>query len=361
MVEYASPEERTANYRAARLLSRPGVIMARAGTKHSRGVDTGRPCVTVAVARKKPASELTADELLPTRVDGIVTDVIETPVIRAHGPMDRIRPVIGGLSAHVDTGPFAGTLGGVVVDVSTNRLVALTNNHCAGLLYDPAYATPDSGRLAIVGLDMLQPSPGDGGTAPADRVGSVVRGHPMRFGTTQGTPVNVIDAAVCSIDEIGDAWFSILDAHAGPFLFGTAQAGMTVAKSGRTTGMTQGVVESANVAVNISYGAGDRNTAMFQDQIYYTGSVVSLPGDSGSLVLAIIDGQIRVVGLHFAGDDAGTMAFANHIHTVSNLLEISAWDGSVVIPRDLTPSVSVNNTLYLRSGDTNRPISHVVT
>jgi hypothetical protein len=69
---------------------------------------------------------------------------------------------------------------------------------------------------------------------------------------------------------------------------------MQVRKSGRTTGVTQGIILIRDVVLRVDYGeSGD---------CIFTGQVVSdlrsAPGDSGSL---IVDLANRAVGLLFAG------------------------------------------------------------
>ena len=77
---------------------------------------------------------------------------------------------------------------------------------------------------------------------------------------------------------------------------GTADefAGMPVKKSGRTTGLTSGIVKAINGEIEIAF-AGERK-AIFQNQII-TGDMTE-PGDSGSLLL---DQQNRAVGLLCGG------------------------------------------------------------
>jgi len=46
-------------------------------TKIKQGKDTGEPCITVFVKKKVKVSELRSGELIPSRIGGIKTDVVE--------------------------------------------------------------------------------------------------------------------------------------------------------------------------------------------------------------------------------------------------------------------------------------------
>jgi hypothetical protein len=68
---------------------------------------------------------------------------------------------------------------------------------------------------------------------------------------------------------------------------------------GRTTGLTQGVIQQIDVTVNVEYNG---QMVQFADQVF--ASSMSQPGDSGS---AILDMDKRVVGLLFAGSERVTI------------------------------------------------------
>ena len=127
-----------------------------AGTKVVNGVDTGEPCVVIGVEQKVDISQLDEKDIIPERLStNTKPDVVVMSKIFAHGsckdgggggcpPHDeKYRPLIGGISAVEETGT-ACTLGAIVKDSTDGTLVALTNNHCAGLKYDPNYRTPYS-------------------------------------------------------------------------------------------------------------------------------------------------------------------------------------------------------------------------
>ena len=93
-----------------------------------------------------------------------------------------------------------------------------------------------------------------------------------------------------------------------------AALGMSVRKSGRTTGYTTGTITLLNATVNVAYGS---RTARFSGQIITT--PMSQGGDSGSL---LVDGSSNVaVGLLFAGSDQSTIF--NPIDAVLSALQIN--------------------------------------
>jgi hypothetical protein len=93
---------------------------------------------------------------------------------------------------------------------------------------------------------------------------------------------------------------------------------LAVRKSGRTTGFTQGTIQSINVTVTVSYGVC--GMARFVGQIAIVPGTFSAAGDSGSPVLGDMDssGRRRPVGLLFAG--SSTVTFANRMSDVLGAL-----------------------------------------
>ncbi|RYD06191.1 hypothetical protein N752_04700 [Desulforamulus aquiferis] len=128
----------------------------------------------------------------------------------------------------------------------------------------------------------------------------------------RGGPANIVDCAVArpmSPDLITEEILGL-----GP-VNGIAEAkpGMSVVKSGRTTGITRGKVTA--VAVTLDVKLDDENSAHFTDQVIT--DMKSQGGDSGSLVLT--EGN-KAVGLLFAGSEKVTVF--NHIKTVLDKLNI---------------------------------------
>jgi len=55
----------------------PNVLSVRKGFKRVGGKETNIPCITVFVSKKKPLTELEANDVVPKEIDGVPTDVVE--------------------------------------------------------------------------------------------------------------------------------------------------------------------------------------------------------------------------------------------------------------------------------------------
>ncbi|PSL03218.1 hypothetical protein CLV30_108130 [Haloactinopolyspora alba] len=221
----------------------------------------------------------------------------------------RQRPLRPGLSvAHVDV--TAGTLGAFVTsaDGDGTDLQILSNNHVLA----------NSGQ-ARVGDAVTQPGAADGGTDPADRVGTLSQVIELR---TDGT--NVVDAATAELaegSEIEPAYPSgVLDS------WSDVRDDLEVEKVGRTTGTTRGRVTAIEVDdVGVEYPIG---VVDFENQIEVGGiggSAFSAGGDSGSMVYDVAGRS--GVGLLFAGSERGGedglgLTYCNPIGDVLRMLGV---------------------------------------
>ena len=162
------------------LLMKPGVVGVAVGYKNYQGDNTEQLALVALVEEKKPLEALSADEVIPRDINGARTDVVEVGVLRALqlGPRDRYRPSI---PAGVSMGHFkitAGTFGAVVKDKTTGEPLILSNNHVLANSND-----------ALVGDDILQPGPTDGGIRPTDVVAKLERFIRLRYvGDPEPTP-----------------------------------------------------------------------------------------------------------------------------------------------------------------------------
>jgi hypothetical protein len=303
------------------------------GRKVAGGGVTQERCVRVYVVQKIAESLLPPIYRIPKSVDGVPTDVIESPPAyilparprgrkakpKAAGPsacsvnrQQRQRPVVAGISA----GHFSITAGTVAAFCRSLRhgddpshVFALSNNH---VFADVNQAQP--------GDDLYQPGPMDGGTV-TDHFADLTRWAPIQIG---GRAPNRVDGAigqlragveyraeVCSIDRIT----------------GTDQAaeGMAVRKHGRTTGYTEGEVTDESYDALVGMDHSDPGVvALFESQMRIEAvapyPAIGLGGDSGSLVVR--KDKAVAVGLYFAGPIGGSYGIANHIGDVLNELEI---------------------------------------
>jgi hypothetical protein len=313
------------------LLKRLNVVATGIGYKETGGTKTSTLCIVCSVKKKVKANQLSAQDLVPTAVAGMPTDVVETGVIRVfQAPTGRFRPAPGGVSVgHVAI--TAGTLGCWVN--KNGQKVILSNNH--------VLANSNDGEI---GDAILQPGPFDGGGFPQDHIANLTQFVPISF---EGDPSecsfanavisifnlgckminsntlyrvikaqaadNLVDAAIATPLNAADVKDEIL--NIGP-IQGTAQGalGMPIKKSGRTTGLTTGEILQIDVTADVQYGGG--RTARFTDQLL--AGAMSQGGDSGS---AVLNDNNRLIGLLFAGSDTTTII--NRIEHVFSALGVS--------------------------------------
>jgi len=197
----------------------------------------------------------------------------------------RQRPLVPGASiAHRDV--TAGTLGAFVRD-SEGRVLVLSYNHVLA----------DTGR-ASVGDPVLSPGPADGGQPGTDRVATLTSFVRL---SSDG---NLLDLARAEVDDPALVGGNTVPEGRLAGVVEEVLDGVDVAKVGRTTGHTLGVVTAVELdGVTVDYGRGD--VFSFDDCIEVEGDGRSFSdgGDSGSLVY-LRDG-LSVVGLLFAGSTTG--------------------------------------------------------
>jgi len=306
------------------------------GYKKTGAVTTAEPSFVVYVQNKIPAGNLSRSQMVPKKLDGLNTDVVEIGVVKMLGARtSRSRPCQPGVSiGHYNSS--AGTFGAVVKDKQTGELMILSNNHVL------ANGSSFQQARAKVGDPILQPGPYDGGTLD-DRVGTLYRYVPLgknifesdcpvaaavaRGGNKmlglvrqnyeirfykRDTTENTVDCAVAKIDDRALVQAAILEIGA---ITGVAEAkpGTVVQKSGRTSGVSSGEIKSVGTTLQVEMGNEEK--VWFTDQVVTEMS--SQPGDSGSLVL---DRDRKAVGLLFAGSDK--MTVFNRITNVIDRLEV---------------------------------------
>ncbi|HEU4507600.1 MAG TPA: hypothetical protein VFR78_05125 [Pyrinomonadaceae bacterium] len=185
----------------------------------------------------------------------------------------------------------SGTLGALITD-GTNQYI-LSNNHVLA-----------RGNQAVAGEDVSQPGLIDSNcniaTVVADFTGAPSLGS------------SNVDAAVAQLrpGQMDSSGF-IEDIGVPSSTIAAPVVGMSVAKSGRTTGFTTGSISSVNTSVNVQYttecGGGRKFTVAFTGQIVITPGAFSAGGDSGSLIVTN-NASHNPVGLLFAGSSSATIA-----------------------------------------------------
>lgn len=221
----------------------------------------------------------------PKAGDPVVTD----QYVAQAGAVDRRdrfdRPVPIGVSAG-HPGITAGTIGCRVSQGC--HTYALSNNH--------VFADSND---ASIGDNILQPGPFDGGSSPADSIGTLFDYVPMEWHPEQPwrpKPLNYMDAALAESTDVGIA--TPEDGYGAPRADTMpGYVGQKLMKYGRTTGQTYGYIDALNVTIDVNYGStANPKYARFAGQIIIkpateaSYSDFSLGGDSGSLIVAADSG-----------------------------------------------------------------------
>lgn len=314
----------------AALRARANVVATGVGYKVTDDRRTEAVSVICSVSQKVPLASLAERDRVPSRVDGIPTDVVATGPIRAFANTGRLRPAPGGASiGHRDI--TAGTLGCLVKQ--DGQMMILSNNHVLA-----------NSNAAARGDPILQPGPYDGGKLSGDLIAELHQFVPISFGEppsdcgfargmtallNAGCRVigsrtryrifrieaadNLVDAAIARPLNSAEVSSEIIDIGKIQGV-GRGELGMRVQKSGRTTGFTEGEILQVDVTVDVQYGAGQ--IARFTDQLMAGG--MSQGGDSGS---AVLNDRKQLVGLLFAGSDNSTIM--NRIEHVFSLLNLT--------------------------------------
>lgn len=292
------------------LLSQPGVIGTATGVTAE-----GHPAVLVLIE----SFESARPGAIPATLDGIPVAVKITGKIKALAKGGTPGPPGGGNSDGGDAGTAcsvdttarvdrpvpigvstghpditAGTIGARVTDGTS--VFALSNNH--------VYANQNN---ASIGDYVLQPGSYDGGTDPADAIGTLFKFVDIDFTSSS----NTMDAAIAlvSAQTLGNA--TPCDGYGLPRTTTTQPSiNLKVRKYGRTTGETTGQISAINATVDVGYDVG---TARFVDQIIIEPGGFSAGGDSGSLIVVNGKGPFKnddrkPVGLLFAGSFFVTIA-----------------------------------------------------
>lgn len=230
-----------------------------------------------------------------------------------------------------------GTLGALVEDEQKNQYI-LSNNH--------VLAESDQGH---VGDTIDQPGLIDGACTPLSRPGSTL--HPVgtleSFVPLASRQTNVDAALALATPGAVDASGAILGLgtpgangtlSAAPPMAGqgetltAANLGMSVAKSGRTTGLTCSSLSAVALTVKVDYYKDCAETQpyatkTFENQIGIGGAHFTDSGDSGALVLDANNAE--AVGLYFAGGTDGDGNGLSVVNPIGDVLrELGAEKGS---------------------------------
>lgn len=270
-----------------------GVHYVDVGYKFEDGKPTDELAIRVHVGEKQPESELESSQVLPRDIENVPVDVIQSSPVLEQNPRDkRFDPLEGGIAVGNQRHTFFGTLGAVVFDAASSVPMGLSNHH---VLVGPGGREGD--RIA-------QPSSGN----PADVIGTLTRWN-----------LN-LDCAVCTLSDSREFSRGIVDFPQGVKGIVQPVVGMAVAKSGRTTQTTFGIVDGVTI---------EEFTMIPDPQNPPPTGEISAGGDSGSVWLE--DTTTNAVGLHFAGegnpDINAERAWAKRMVNVARALKITLVDG----------------------------------
>lgn len=208
----------------------------------------------------------------------------------------RSDPLAGGVSVGAEYFP-SGTLGGIVRDRATRRLMLLSNWHVLVVQWGLRR-----------GQRIYQPGRYDGGT-DADEIGTLER--------------DAMDSSLDAAVALLNGRRQVSARQSGGRLVtrsGRPAIGMLVEKSGRTTGTTYGRITGMFGVQRLRYGWIER---VIRDVVTIdprNGSMVSSGGDSGSWWIDSDTGA--AVGLHFAGSDYPERALAIDMEEVLTALRV---------------------------------------
>jgi hypothetical protein len=311
-----------------KLLKKKGVVSIASGFKIIDGKITDMPCITISVEKKLIPTMIEQKDLVPTAIDSILTDVIESQIIKALHTQ-RHRPVPGGVSGgHKDV---TGTLGGLAKQGIHSYI--LSNNHVLAL-----------SNKAEIGDPIIQPGNHDGGEYPRDHIADLIAFVPINMGGVASdcpfanvvrVVFDVLFKMVGSHTRFQAIWIqegnNLVDAAlAAPlspdilspeiFRIGEvkgvvdAELGMEIQASSRTSGLRFGTIDQIDAIVKVDYGGG--KSAVFEDQLI-SNTLCAKGGDSGTYIMSRAG---LLTGLLFAG--SGTTMVANRIQNVVKELNL---------------------------------------
>jgi hypothetical protein len=281
-----------------RKVGNENLVGAGLSEKRVNGRYTGQPCIKFHVSRKMHRSLIEDDCLIPSEIEGIVTDVESCGAVFALNglPPKRLQP--GEIIKNVRGDP-AGTLACLVTNGTD--LCLLSNNHVLALL----------NQGTIRNLNAYPPQQGDiidyvlafnDGSTQDYSIGYLL--NYVTLNLNQG--VNLVDCAIALVDchWVEPDIYSLGNIEPRPV---APYHGQPVQKFG-FTGFTTGMVDALDYTADVAYPTGDTARFVQQFTVNGTNGAFAAAGDSGSLVVE--QGSNRPVGMVLGGAITGGPAFA---------------------------------------------------
>jgi len=375
-------------------MSTPNINSVSYGYKFVGNEQTNELCIMYGVEQKKPLSELSPEEILPSTItvgeQVLKTDVYEVSkaellVCNAYcgqvaGPNSAgnrayTRPLKGGLSiTSTNNIGHVGTLGFIGVHTETQTLVGVTNNHVT--IQDAFYTSEQN----LFGIIQNEYNPVDEVFQNGEGVppSNYAVGQSLRYVPISKTNLNYVDGAIFSLNsedvDITSSFQTIGSDYTFPLPFATTAeidglltTNPMLYSSGRTTGPKGGAVCPLRIfslfsSTVLAYQLQGTSTyCYFSDQIVFVkpvtdpniSTICSNPiysGDSGSALIADFDGVRKIIGLVFASGSVGGIiyyGYANRIDRVATELGVEAWDGSAkgyVDTNSITYKTTINGS-----------------
>ena len=290
-----------------RLFAIPGVHTVGLGAKLTGGRPAGELAIIVYVLRKKPRAEMPADELIPTEIEGVKTDVVEG----SPGTV-RFAPLQGGdeiTAQHATAGEIyasTGTLGCIA------RSAAVLDTAPPDVLLSCRHVLFQENNLGAPGDSIIVSSCSG---CCESTVASLLSGPPIsadidaalaKFAPGVETKAQMHNVAVTgTLDLLSPSLPAAVQSQ-------IAAQTYRVYQYGATSSFTRGVITDihASGTESPSQTLSGQIAIKGVDRPYFTQK-----GDSGSVVYN--DGG-QIVGLHWGGsvDVTPKLSFANHISKV---------------------------------------------
>jgi len=326
--------------------------------KEVAGVTTSDLSVKFRVYEKKPISEVPKEKRIPKRIDRFLTDVKQQEQVTATAHGATLNTASG---QDILTGDStnSGTLGIIMVNTATGKLVATTASHVIG-----------GGSTFTDGVD---PVPGSinkntaEGITPWDNNG-ITRGTTDRVSIHKNSnSFHKVDLATLSISDLDKATpFVRTGGSGGSYLLDNGPVewalpsevtvDMTVYRKRLGGAYENGTISSISSSVYVSYSNA---TILFANLITIVG--VNAPGDSGCPVFVEINGRKKYIGNHFAGNSGGGVFFVcpcwYHTDPIEGI-PVKPWNGDLILSKRTTSTLNMFGRVYEFIGYTTLPVTH---
>lgn len=397
------------------------------GYKEKDGKLTKEKSIIFTFQEKKPLSELSPDEIIPNKIrvgDVDITTDVKQGINKYTGfeacptefylwsddsflnpsgetlPTNNnvIRPLKGGLRIRNLDSPFYGTMGFIAVDNDTNSLVGVTNAHVMTITQ---FRADEPGRMLdgvysnVYNDDISQPTNSNNIVGKTKRyfpVVSVLRGRNYIDAALFSIDSSKIDfnesfkyegftfndaptfATTEEIDSLLDNDWDLFSTGARTGAKGQGDTKLKVSSIFNTVSAPGILILNENLSSSGVYIAYDDCIGFVASASTTTsGNTCYYPlnkGDSGSALLADINGELKIIGLVFAGsdynlpDDYFRIGYACRIDKISEILNISPFTGQtdvnfsnvnnpqvqVVDGASSLTAITINNKKYYQLG-----------